>query len=939
MVSSSNNAQEVLEAAGIDGLFDARVDGRVAEREHLKGKPAPDTFLAGARAVGVKPANAAVFEDAQAGVAGRARGQLRLGDRSQSHRTGTGAARPRRRHRGRRSRGTVRARVIAADHFTVNPWTVPERQLNLEVLAQTESIFALSNGHIGMRGNLDEGEPSGVPGTYLNAFFETRPLPYAESGYGYPEAGQTMINVTNGKLIRLLVDDEPFDVRYGKLLDHERVLDMREGVLRRSVHWSSPAGQEVRISTIRLVSFIHRAIAAICYEVETVGEDARIVVQSELVTNEPLPVHMNDPRAAAALRAPLDAEFNSHHDLRALLAHRTRASRLRMACAMDHIIDGPDGTVATGESDPDLARVTISTELAPGQKLRVIKFLAYGWSSRRSLPSLRDQVDGALASARRTGWDGLLKGQREFLDEIWSSGDIELEGDAALQQAVRFALFHVVQAAARAERRAIPAKGQTGNGYDGHTFWDTEAYTVPVLSYVHPPAARDVLTWRHTTMDQAQERARVLGLDGVAFPWRTIRGHECSGYWPAGTAAFHINADIANAVRQYLAASGDEQFEKGYGMELVVATARLWRSLGHHDVNGGFRIDGVTGPDEYTALVDNNVYTNLMAARNLTFAAELANRHPQIAQGLGVNAEEVAGWRDAAGAVVIPSDPELGVTQQSEGFTRQRRWDFDTTSARPVSVAAALPQLSALQQSGRQAGRPRLRAVHVRRILQRRTEGARLRLLRAHYGPRFVLVGRRPGDRRFRGRVSRAGLRLPQRDSVRRPARSQRQHPRWCPHGLAGRILARDRGRIRRPARLRPQAVVCSSAANAIDTVALRTVLPRTTPEDRGQPGGGALRAGTGRSDRADPPREVVQAPQGLAEDPPDPGHQPRRASSAAAWTRPAPAPRRGVSSPGLRAINSRVWPNRAARERVPSASSGCSASAAGRPAAGARCR
>ncbi len=570
--------------------------------------------------------------------------------------------------------------MIAADHFTVNPWTVPERQLNLEVLAQTESIFALSNGHIGMRGNLEEGEPSGVPGTYLNAFFETRPLPYAESGYGYPEAGQTMINVTNGKLIRLLVDDEPFDVRYGKLLDHERVLDMREGVLRRSVHWSSPAGQEVRINTIRLVSFMHRAIAAICYEVETVGEDARIVVQSELVTNEPLPVHMNDPRAAAALRAPLDAEFNSHHDLRALLAHRTRASRLRMACAMDHIIDGPEGTVATGESDPDLARVTISTELAPGQKLRVIKFLAYGWSSRRSLPSLRDQVDAALASARRTGWDGLLKGQREFLDEIWGGGDIELEGDAALQQSLRFALFHVVQAAARAERRAIPAKGQTGNGYDGHTFWDTEAYTVPVLSYVHPPAARDVLTWRHTTMDQAQERARVLGLDGVAFPWRTIRGHECSGYWPAGTAAFHINADIANAVRQYLAASGDEQFEKGYGMELVVATARLWRSLGHHDTGGGFRIDGVTGPDEYTALVDNNVYTNLMAARNLTFAAELANRHPQTARGLGVNAEEVASWRDAAGAVVIPSDPDLGVTQQSEGFTRQRRWDFDKTA-------------------------------------------------------------------------------------------------------------------------------------------------------------------------------------------------------------------------------------------------------------------
>ncbi len=334
-------------------------------------------------------------------------------------------------------------------------------------------------------------------------------------------------------------------------------------MLRRTVDWCSPAGRNIRIRTTRLVSFMHRAIAAICYEVETCDEDARIVVQSELVTNEPIPATTGDPRAAAALRAPLEAEWNSHHDLRALLVHRTRSSGLRMAASMDHIVDGPEGTEVLGESDPDLARVTISTELQPGQTLRVIKFLAYGWSSRRTLPSLRDQVDAALASARRTGWDGLLKGQVEYLDDMWANGDVEIDGDAALQQAIRFALFHVVQAAARSERRAIPAKGLTGNGYDGHTFWDTEAYTVPVLSYVAPPAARDVLTWRHTTMGQAAERARVLGLAGVTFPWRTIRGHECSGYWPAGTAAFHINADIADAVRRYLAATGDEEFEKG----------------------------------------------------------------------------------------------------------------------------------------------------------------------------------------------------------------------------------------------------------------------------------------------------------------------------------------------------------------------------------------
>ena len=569
--------------------------------------------------------------------------------------------------------------MIGPHLFSVEPWSVCERELDLELLAETESIFALSNGHIGLRGNLDEGEPAGSPGTYLNSFYEVRPLPYAESAYGYPEAGQTMINVTNGKVFRLLVDDEPFDVRYGKLVRHERTLDLRAGILRREAEWISPAGQGIHVGSTRMVSFVQRSIAAILYEVEPTGASARIGVQSELVANEPVVRGSNDPRTAAALAAPLVAEDHAHNALRVSLVHRTRASGLRMAAGMDHVIEGPEGTVTAAESQPDLGRLTVSTELQPGEKLRIVKFLGYGWSGRRSLPSLRDQVHLALAAARRTGWDGLLKGQREYLADFWERADIQLEGDAALQQAVRFALFHVVQAAARAELRAIPAKGLTGNGYDGHTFWDMDAYTLPVLTYTVPDAARDALAWRHATLDLAGARARELGLKGVTFPWRTIRGQECSGYWPAGTAAFHINADIADAVRRYVAATGDEEFEEGPGFDLVVSTARLWRSLGHHDAQGGFRIDRVTGPDEYTALVDNNVYTNLMAARNLAVAADLAVRHPGRSEELAIDEEEIASWRDASSAIVVPFDRDARITQQCNGFTRLRKWDFEGT--------------------------------------------------------------------------------------------------------------------------------------------------------------------------------------------------------------------------------------------------------------------
>src|SRR5690606_24807786 len=233
-------------------------------------------------------------------------------------------------------------------------------------------------------------------------------------------------------------------------------------------------------------------------------------------------------------------------------------------------------TATSTESAADFGRVTISTALEPGQVLRVVKLMGYAWSSRRSMLALQDQVDASLAGAMRTGWDGLVAEQRAFLDVVWERADIEITGDAELQQALRFAIFHLIQAGARAERRPLSAKGLTARGYDGHVFWDMEAYMLPVLERILPDAARDALLWRHDVLPLAKERAAELRLAGAAFPWRTIRGEECSGYWPAGTAGFHMNAGIADAVRRYVAATGDERFEREEGLELLVETARLW---------------------------------------------------------------------------------------------------------------------------------------------------------------------------------------------------------------------------------------------------------------------------------------------------------------------------------------------------------------------------
>jgi alpha,alpha-trehalose phosphorylase len=571
--------------------------------------------------------------------------------------------------------------VTARNVFPVEPWRIRETTLELDRLAHTESIFALSNGNIGLRGNLDEGEPHGLPGTYLNSFCELRPLPYAEAGYGFPESGETIINVTNGKLMRLLVDDEPFDVRHGILHSHERVLDFHSGTLERTARWASPAGRVVEVHSTRLVSYTHRAVAAICFEVEPVDGPARLIVQSELVANEALPPKKNDPRVAEVLEAPLTAAEHLARDTGGLLIHRTKESGLIVAAAMDHLVDGPPDTRIDTEAFPDWIRTSVACVLEPGHRLRIIKLLAYAWSGRRSLPALRDEAGAALSGAQLTGWDGLRTGQRDFLDSFWSGADVRVEGDSEVQQAIRFALFQVLQAGARVETRMIAAKGLTGPGYDGHAFWDTETFVLPVLTYTRPEAAAGPLRWRLFTLDAAKDRARALGLAGAAFPWRTIRGQECSAYWPAGTAAFHINADIADAVVRYVNATGDVDFDRDVGVTLLVETARLWRSLGHHDRHGHFHIDGITGPDEYTAIIDDNLYTNLMAQRNFDAAADAVIRHPQVARALGVGQEEAASWRDAARAMHIPYDEELGVHQQSEHFTRHPEWDFEATPA------------------------------------------------------------------------------------------------------------------------------------------------------------------------------------------------------------------------------------------------------------------
>jgi len=569
--------------------------------------------------------------------------------------------------------------MIDHEAFSVEPWAVRQVRFSPELLAQAESLFALSNGHLGLRGNLDEGEPSFVHGTYLNGFYERRPLPYAERGPGDPETTEVVINVTDGKRLHLLVDGEELDVRTGEVLLQERCLDLRSGVLERDLQWRSPAGATVRVRSRRLVSLVHPELAAIEYEVEALGRPVTLIVHSDLTADATNPPS-RDPRSGVELSAAtLRPQLARASDRRVVLVHETAESRLRLAAGMDHTVtlEGDDPAESCHCVD-ELGRLTVSVRAEPGRPLRLVKYLAYRWSGSAAVEALEADADVSLDMAFDLGFERLESAQRALLDGFWADADIELDGDPEVQQALRFSLFHLFQASFHASGRAIPAKGLTGQGYSGHAFWDTESFVLPVLMYIAPRLARDALRWRAATLGLARTRAHELGLRGAAFAWRTITGRECSGYMPAGTAAFHVNADVADAMSRFAAASGDEDFLRDVAAPVLVETARLWLSLGFRDPAGRFCLHGVTGPDEYSVLVDNNLYTNLMAQANLRAAADAADRLGPEAVGAG--ADEVSAWRAAADAMAIPYDERLGIHLQDEDFARRERWDFAATA-------------------------------------------------------------------------------------------------------------------------------------------------------------------------------------------------------------------------------------------------------------------
>ncbi|MGB7793791.1 MAG: hypothetical protein WBL39_21545, partial [Terrimicrobiaceae bacterium] len=535
--------------------------------------------------------------------------------------------------------------------YTPDEWNLIEKNFHPEFIAQTEALFALGNGYFGMRGAPEEGGPCVQNGTFVNGFYETWPIVYGEEAYGFARTGQTMLNVTDSKIIRLFVDDEPFDLASANLRHYERRLNMKSGTLDREVLWETPSGKQVRIKSRRLISFRQRHVAAISYEVTVLNAEAPLVISSEMLVQQPgVKKGEDDPRQAKIFSGKvLQHRVSYAQDRRIVLAHGTERTQMVLACAIEHDLhsDCPH-SYKTGHTE-DFGQVVFTIAAQPQRPIHLKKYLVYHTSKSATPDALCRRAEWTLDRIGGQGFSKLLAEQEQFMEEFWQRSDIRISNIRAettrlttveVQQAIRVNLFHILQASAGAENSGVPAKGLTGQAYEGQYFWDTEVYLLPFLIYTSPQTAKNLLRFRYGMLDQARARARELSHRGALFPWRTIGGEEASAYYAAGTAQYHINADIMYALRKYVNATGDEEFLFECGVEMLVETARLWYDLGFFSARKGgkFCINGVTGPDEYNTVVNNNTYTNLMARENLRYAAEtveiLQIKKPEVLQAL-----------------------------------------------------------------------------------------------------------------------------------------------------------------------------------------------------------------------------------------------------------------------------------------------------------------
>lgn len=584
-------------------------------------------------------------------------------------------------------------------------WIYKIDNLNLdnEELLVNETIFHNANGYLGVRSNFEEGYPEGfdtIRGSYINGFYDFADMKQAEKLCGLAEEKQTMLNVADGQTIRLTVDGEAFSMFEGTVLESSRWLDMQNGYTARNVRWRSPQGKEVEILVKRMASFTQLPLFVIDYQVTALNFSGTLKIESVHQGDVKNYCNPNDPRVAGESFQHLIPDHAEVRDGASYLFTNTAKSGLQVCTAVKNILSAPaegqhvsagkpsgDTRTACGGADPMLlghsASQTFELKAEQGEMVSLTKYMIFVDSIR--CQELAPKAEQEMNRALSVSLEQLYREQREYLDRFWNSSLLEIDGDELLGAAVRYNQYQLIQSVGKDPHSNIAAKGLSGEGYEGHYFWDTEMYMQPFFTLTNPEISRNLVEYRYAILDRARENARILGhKKGAAYPWRTIMGKECSGYFPAGSAQYHISGDIAYSTVAYYLITGDLDFIAEKGAEIVFETARMWLDLGCY-YKGTFQIHEVTGPDEYTCLVSNNYYTNANAQYNLHWAVrfyrllEEAGKLRPVADRIGLTEDEILEFEKAEKAMYLPYDEELGINPQDDSFLKKKLWDIENT--------------------------------------------------------------------------------------------------------------------------------------------------------------------------------------------------------------------------------------------------------------------
>lgn len=564
-------------------------------------------------------------------------------------------------------------------------WTISSNKLDEANLLVDESLFSLGNGYLGVRGNFEEGyndEFKSIRGTYINAFHDITEIQYGEKAFGFPETQQKLLNLTDVQTVEVHIDGERFSLFEGEVLSFQRNLHLDKGLSERIIHWKSPKGKEVNIHIKRLVSFVEKEVFAIDYIIEPLSGVEQVEIRSKVDGDVSNYVDKNDPRVASGHAKRLSVLDVSNESNINTVLNKTYVSNLEVACASKVFVSTQHSHKSTLN---EFGVEDVYTFDTPG-KIRFTKINAFTDTLRHG-EKLVQQAKEMINGFNETTFDVLVNAQKDYLDNYWGNSDVIIKGDEQLQEGIRFNLYQLLQSVGKDGISNIAAKGLSGEGYEGHYFWDTEIYIFPVFLMTNPDIAKKLLQYRYSILDHAKNRAKEMGhRQGALFPWRTISGTECSAYFPAGTAQYHISADIAYSYIQYYLATKDKNFLIDFGAEVLFETARLWVDMGHYH-EGSFRINDVTGPDEYTCIVNNNYYTNAMAKNNLLWAAnvyqllqkEENQKLEEIKQRIHLTEKEEQQWREAGEKMFLPYDDKLKINPQDDTFLQKEVWDFDNT--------------------------------------------------------------------------------------------------------------------------------------------------------------------------------------------------------------------------------------------------------------------